>query len=216
MEIWSFCNSKGGSGKTTCVTNIAHSLVLKGKNVCAIDADPQGSLRDWQDISGCEAFPVVGLDRGQSLKLIRKTFLDGNYDYVLIDTPGKSDGLTGTAISVSDKVIIPVQPSPYDVWATRDVVDLVKARQEIADGLPKAFFLISRAIPNTNIGKDVFDVLTEYGLPVLNHFTSQRVIYPSSASDGKTVFSSRNKDAINEINEISDEICSFVKTPETA
>lgn len=210
MEIWSFCNSKGGTGKTTCVTNIAHSLALKGYRVCVVDADPQGSLRDWQDISGWDTFPVIGLDRGQSLRLLRKTFTQDSYDYVLVDTPGKAEGITGVAISISDKVIIPVQPSPYDVWATKDVVDLVKARQEIADGKPAAIFLISRAIPNTNIGKEVFDVLSEYGVSVLKNHTSQRVIYPASASEGKTVLKSKNKDAIAEINNIAEEISSLI------
>jgi len=206
MEIWSFCNNKGGAGKTTCITNVAHSLTLKGKRVCVVDADQQGSLRDWQELAQWEDFPVVGLDRGQSLKLLKKTFSKDNFDYILIDTPGKAEGITGVAIAISDKVIIPVQPSPYDVWATKDVVDLVKERQDIAHGKPAASFLISRAIPKTKISKEVFDVLTEYGLPVLKNYTSQRVAYPSFAAEGKTVLQSKNKDAIKEINGITEDI----------
>lgn len=140
MEIWSFCNSKGGAGKTTCVTNIAHGLVLKGKCVCVIDADPQGSLRDWQDISNWDLFPVVGLDRFQSLRILKKTFVKKDYDYVLVDTPGKTESITGVAISIANKVIIPVQPSPYDVWSSKDVVNLVKTRQNMFKGQPMAFF----------------------------------------------------------------------------
>lgn len=87
---------------------------------------------------------------------------------MVIDGSPQATNLALSAIKAADFVLIPVQPSPYDVWATNDLVELVKQRIEMTDGKLKAAFVVSRAIQNTNIGKEVASVLTEYGLPVLD------------------------------------------------
>jgi chromosome partitioning protein len=206
MEIWSFLNGKGGVGKTTLATNIAHALTLLGKRICVVDADPQGSVRDWQDISGWDKYSVVGLDTTQTLKMIRSTLSEKEFDYVIVDTPGRLANVVTSAVTVSDKVIIPVQPSPYDIWASMDTIELVKARQDIAAGLPASAFVISRAIANTTLGKEVFDALKEYELPILKSFTTQRVGYAKAAALGGTVFSENMKDASKEIMGIAEEL----------
>lgn len=211
MEIWALLNGKGGVGKTTLATNIAHSLMMQGKRVCLVDADPQGSVRDWQDTSGWDQYPVIGLDRKQTLKMIRSTVSEKEFDYVIIDTPGKIADVVGCAVAVSDKVIIPVQPSPYDIWASLDTIKLIKARQEIADDRPLACFVISRAITNTKLGKEVFEALEEYNIPILKTPTTQRVGYAKSAALGKTVFAENIKEAAEEITKITKEIMALDK-----
>ena len=61
--IISVLNQKGGSGKTTISSNLAHAIALDGHKVLLVDSDPQGSLRDWNEANGEELLPVVGLDR---------------------------------------------------------------------------------------------------------------------------------------------------------
>jgi chromosome partitioning protein len=56
-------NQKGGSGKTTIATNLAHALQRDGYKVLLVDSDPQGSTRDWNEANGGNIIPVVGLDR---------------------------------------------------------------------------------------------------------------------------------------------------------
>ena len=63
MTIISVLNQKGGSGKTTISSNLAHAIALDGHKVLLVDSDPQGSLRDWNEANGEELLPVVGLDR---------------------------------------------------------------------------------------------------------------------------------------------------------
>ncbi|MFP3366274.1 AAA family ATPase, partial [Pseudoalteromonas sp. SIMBA_148] len=95
---------------------------------------------------------MIGLDRPTRDKDLKNV---SDKEYVVIDGSPQATSLALSAIKAADFVLIPVQPSPYDVWATSDLVDLVKQRIEMTDGKLKAAFVVSRAIQNTNIGKDV-------------------------------------------------------------
>jgi len=197
-------NQKGGSGKTTVATNLAYALKQAGSKVLLIDSDPQGSARDWNEANGGQLLPVVGMDR-ETLPADLKA-IQGGYEFVVIDGAPQIAKLAAAAVKVADVVIIPVQPSPYDIWAASDLVDLVKARQELTDGAPVAAFLISRAITNTKLSGEVSEALEGYGFPVMKNGTSQRVIYPTTASIGETVFSQPGNPAIAEIEAIAEEI----------
>ena len=95
--------------------------------------------------------------------------------------------LTVCAIAAANLILIPVQPSPYDIWATKELVDLVKHRIEITDGRTKAAFIISRKIKGTNLAKEIIQELEKYDLPIFKSSTSQRVAYPTVAQYGSTV-----------------------------
>ena len=159
MPIISVLNQKGGAGKTTIATNIAHALSLEGEKVLLVDSDPQGSARDWSEANEGELLPVVGLDRETLAKDLLR--ISQGYNWVVVDGAPQLARMAASAVKVSDMVLIPVQPSPYDIWATADLVEIIKARQEVADGLPKTAFVISRAIKNTKLGKEVGTALSE-------------------------------------------------------
>lgn len=185
MKVIAVLNQKGGSGKTTIATHLARGLQIGGNSVLLVDSDKQGSARDWRAVDEDNPLPVIGLDRPTLDKDLKSL---SDKDFIVIDGSPQATDLAVSAIKASDFILIPVQPSPYDVWATSDLVDIVKQRIEMTDGNLKAAFVVSRAINNTNIGKEVAKVLLDYGLPVLNTKIMQRVSYPSSAAAGKTVF----------------------------
>lgn len=201
-------NQKGGSGKTTIATNLAYALKQQGNAVLLADADPQGSARDWNDANCGTLLPVVGLDK-ETLPRDLPTVTTG-YDWVVIDGAPQIQRLSVAAIIASDMVLIPVQPSPYDIWACATLVKAIKTRQEI-NGRLKAAFVISRVIKNTKLGHEIKKALDDYGLPIFNSVTTQRVSYPTSASEGKTVFQSQDKEAIKEVEAITSELKEFLK-----
>jgi chromosome partitioning protein len=111
-----------------------------------------------------------------------------------------------SAIKCSDLIIIPVQPSPYDIWASEELVDVIKHRQQITDGNPKAYFCISRRISTTSLSSEVTEALKGYSMPIMKSYTSQRIAYAKSAAEGQSVFDTTNNDAIHEITNIVNEI----------
>jgi chromosome partitioning protein len=209
MTVIAILNQKGGSGKTTLAINLAHSLMLTKAKVILVDADPQGSARDWNEENKGETLPVVGLDR-ETLPKDLQAIKDG-YDFVIIDGAPQIARLASAAVKTADIILIPCQPSPYDVWAANDLVDVIKARQDVTDGLPKAAFVISRSIKNTKLSEEITEALASYQLPVFAHGTSQRVAYPTTASEGKTVFTEPKSQAALEIDAIRDELLEFMK-----
>lgn len=183
--IISVQNQKGGVGKTTLSVHIAHALAMKGGTVLLVDADPQGSARDWAAArEGEPLFPVIGLDR----PVIHKELpaLAKDYKHVVIDGPPRVSELARSAIIAADLVVIPVQPSPYDVWAAQEVVNLIKEASVFKEIL-KSVFAINRKIVGTAIGRDVVEALAGYEIPVLRSQVCQRVSFAESAATGQTV-----------------------------
>ncbi|MGL4747243.1 ParA family partition ATPase [Aeromonas hydrophila] len=208
MKVVSVLNQKGGSGKTTIATHLAMELKLRGFDVVLVDSDPQGSARDWAAVADGNELPVIGIDRPTLERDIKAL---GRRDFIVIDGAPQAADLAISAIKSSDLIIIPVQPSPYDIWATSDLVDLVKQRIDITDGKLKAVFVVSRAIKNTKIGGEIETALLEYGVPVLKARICQSVLFPTSAANGVTVIqSSPNSPSADEVVMLTDEVVSIL------
>jgi chromosome partitioning protein len=186
-------NQKGGVGKTTIAVHVAAALAREGRHVLLIDADPQGSALDWEMArSSAPLFTVLGKPK-PSLHRDMDT-LAAQYDDIIIDGPPRVYEVTRSAALASDVVLIPVQPSPYDVWAAKEIVDLVQEAIAFKENL-KGVFVISRKIVNTAIGRDVRDALANYTLPVLDTAIGQRVAFAESAAQGLTVLETDPKEA---------------------
>lgn len=203
--IISIQNQKGGVGKTTLAVHISHALALRDEPTLLLDADPQGSARDWAAARKSQPpFSVVGLDRPtihRDLPAIAK-----NYAHVVIDGPPRVTDLARSAIAAADLVLIPVQPSPYDVWAAQEVINLIKEASVFKESL-KSVFVINRKIVNTAIGRDVAEALSGYGVPVLRSQICQRVSFAESAASGQTVMEiDPNGQAAQEINTLVNEL----------
>ncbi len=207
--IISLLQEKGGSGKTTISINLAKAFQSLGYTVLLVDSDPQGSTRDWHTNNNGNTLDVIGLDRPTIDKDIKR--FTRQYDYIFIDGAPHLSVMVTKTIIISDVVLVPVQPSPYDVWASASLVSLIKQRQEITDGKPKAAFVISRKIVGTNIGREVNTALIEYGLPIVSGGTCQRVSYAETAAKGLTVLSSDDNSAKSEMSILAANVLEFSK-----
>jgi len=180
-------NPKGGCGKSTLTTNLARALQKGGKAVMIVDADPQGTMRDWQSMQDdySDMPPVIGVDTRKLEPELGR--LSMAYDIVIIDGMAKMMKGLGLAVKVADVVLVPIQPSGADLWAVAGLAELIHTRQQIFGGLPHAAFVVSRQITGTNLALEIEDALKEYKLPVLPHRLSQRVVYAEALSQGASV-----------------------------
>jgi len=203
-------NPKGGSGKTTLAVNVACALQCRGgRRVLIVDTDPQATARDWRAAAGEDAKGVpgvVGVEDAGTLKSELAALASG-YDLCMIDGSAKTKGVMGAAVRAADVVLIPVRPSPADLWGVADLVDVVKARQEITGGEPAAAFVVSQAVTGANLSDDVTGALTSYELPTLEARTGHRVAYAQSMIGGRSVLEmGTNSKAADEIEMITDEL----------
>lgn len=183
--IISILNQKGGTGKTTLAVNIAREYTTRELSTLLVDSDSQGSAQRWHERSGGDLIDMTCLPMTTLDKDVLK--FTGRYDRIIIDGVPRISPLTICAIKAADLILIPVQPSPYDIWATEDLVRNVKDRIEMTDGKTKAAFIVSRKIKGTNIGKEIYAQLQELGLPIFQCGTHQRVEYATTVEKGTTV-----------------------------
>lgn len=195
-KVIAVLNQKGGTTKTTTATNLAACIASRGYKALIVDLNSdQGSASDWSaaqdghDVAWHVPVIAMGKQLGRDLPRVA-----GDFDFVVIDGVPQVSELTAAAIKVADLVIIPVQPSQYDIWATEDLVGLVKDRQELADGTPRGVMLVSRAISGTTLARDVEHALEGLGMPVLKSRTHQRVAYVNGVSEGRSVMDLRPSD----------------------
>jgi chromosome partitioning protein len=183
--ITAFLNQKGGVGKTTLSYSFATALVQAGHKVLLVDADPQHGAITWQDHrEKPPLFPIVGLPTD---KLHREMAAHAaNYDHIVIDAPPQVSGIARSIILAADLILIPVQPSPHDIWSAADIVQLIEEASAFKENL-KTAFVVNRKITNTALGRDVFTALENYPFPVLPTAIGQRVAFAESAALGASV-----------------------------
>lgn len=184
--IIALLNQKGGVGKTTLATHIAGELALRGNMVILLDADPQGSALDWTQRRAQRGLPrlfgAVGLAREtlhqEAPQLAQRA------DHVIIDGPPRIAALARSALMAADRVLIPVQPSPFDLWASAEMVSLLQESQVLKPAL-RAAFAINRRVSTTIIGREVRQALADQPLPALQAEVRQRIVFADSAAGGQ-------------------------------
>lgn len=211
MTVLAVMNGKGGSGKTTISIGLGRALNMAGHDVVLVDSDPQGSMRDYADENPDQPVQIYTIKQTQLAAQIPRL----KNEIVIIDGTAKAADLAKKTIAVADIILIPVQPSPLDVWATAETVELIQDHQEeqrAAGQQPvRAYFVVSRAIGNSKLSKGIANTLKGYGFPVLNTRLVSRTDHPNAQASGQTPLDTRPSGlAARELRALRDEVLALI------
>jgi chromosome partitioning protein len=180
-------NQKGGAGKTTLSMLLAGALADQGARVLVADADPQNTASRWA--SAGQGFPArvedLAGEEGKLHKHLRKRLDD--FDYIVIDSPpAASAPVTASALRLAHLALVPVIPSPLDLWAS------LRIREAIAGARARnpellARIVVNQAQLNTILAREVLALLPEFGIPTLAAQLKQRTAYRQCAALGASI-----------------------------
>jgi chromosome partitioning protein len=200
MKVIAILNEKGGSGKTTASLNIATALHRMKKSVVLVDADPQGSARDWRaaNTDGADLPPVVAMDRPQMLNSLGTL----NADYVIIDTPAKAEDMSAAAIRYAHLALVVIQPSAFDVWACAPTVKMLQSKVNVGGSIDVAF-LTNRTSGGTKMSKEIeVGAWNTYGFNQLTATLGDREVFKQCIPDGLSVYdyaANKGQDDVNAV-----------------
>jgi chromosome partitioning protein len=178
-------NPKGGSGKTTISTNLAGYFASRGKHVVLSDMDRQKSASAWLARRN-EALPMIhGLDgRGKHADSL-------SAEWSIIDAPAGIHGdKLSEAVKRADWVIVPIQPSAFDIGATEDFLDILRAEKAVRKERTFVAMVGMRVDPRTKTAAKLKEFLDNAGFPVMTNLRDGQ-IYMQAAEQGLSLFDMR-------------------------
>ena len=211
-------NEKGGSGKSNIAINLAVKLFSLGEDILLVDSDPQNSIRVFNDIRASKEVPL-GFNCvsvfGDSLAT-QVELLQGKYETLIIDTAGRDCDEMREALSVSDILIIPTQPSDLDIAVLNKMIKLFKQYKQFKRDL-KAFVVISKASPNPAL-QDKITALQSYikdknidDLRLCKSVLYERELYRNAFSNGMGVieYGKKSDNALKDFEGFFKELVAF-------
>lgn len=212
-KIIVFTNQKGGCGKTTLAMNIAGTIGRNAKCLL-VDGDPQGSASRWaSSASDTSPFPTAIMSlaniHDKAHREIKKYSAD--YDYIFIDCPPAIDSsFTASVLLVANLALIPIIPSPTDLWAAVGIQKLITSIMELNESL-KVRLVANMCQSNASISKEALSLISEFDFAKTVTNIYQRSVYRQTAAFGTTVYDLTNDKAKREISELVAEILLLVQ-----
>ena len=212
-KIIAVVNQKGGAGKTTLAMLLAGSLADAGNSVLVADADPQNTALHWAGMG--KGYPAtvedVSAEEGKLHKALRRR--RDAYDYIVIDSPPAAAApVTHSALRIADLALVPVIPSPLDLWASVRIRAAIAFAREKNPGL-LARLVVNQMQPNTLLAREVLGMLPEFGIPLLAGSLKSRTAYRQCAALGASIaaLGSRAGLAILEVEALRREVESLLR-----
>jgi chromosome partitioning protein len=203
-KVLTMAQQKGGAGKTTLVAQLAVALARDGRRVALVDIDPQGSLTRWFRIreghaGGAGAMSLTAVTGWRVQSVVDK--LKTANDLVLIDSAPHAEIEARIAVRAADLIIVPIQPSPLDFWATEPTLALARAEKRAV------LIVINRAQTRMKLGEEIASRIAELGARVARSALGSRTSFAGSMMEGLGVVETapRSK-AAEEIMALAEEI----------
>jgi chromosome partitioning protein len=184
MKAFLIANPKGGSGKSTLATNLAGYLANRGHDVMLGDTDRQQSAREWLAIRPFE-LPTIDTWETGTDNVARPP---KGTSHIVLDTPaGLSGKLLDKVLKLSTRVIVPVQPSLFDMLATRHFLTALLAEKAIRKGKADVAVVGMRVDARTRAAGELERFFATFELPVLTYLRNTQV-YVQATAAGMTLF----------------------------
>lgn len=184
MKAFLVANPKGGSGKSTLATNLAGYFASKRHDVMLGDIDRQQSSREWLAIRPFELPSIDTWDIGHD-NIARPP---KGTSHVVLDTPAGLHGkLLEKVLKLSTRVIVPVQPSMFDMRATRHFLAELLSEKAVRKGKADVAVIGMRVDARTRAAADLERFFATFDLPVLAYLRDTQV-YVQAAAAGMTIF----------------------------
>jgi chromosome partitioning protein len=180
-RIFAIAQRKGGAGKTTLAAQLAVTWTLAGRSVAILDIDPQASLSQWRKIRAEDpALKPIALHATTGWRADSEIHrLSESHEIVIVDTPPHAETEARVTIRAADLVVVPVQPTPMDVWTAGATLALAKN-----EGV-SSIIVLNRVPPRARLTADMMTKLQEYGAPIADARLGSRVAYAASLLHGK-------------------------------
>ena len=205
MPVIALVGNKGGAGKTTLTVNLAVGMARIGR-VVILDTDPQGSSAQWRLIADNATVPAVVTATDKLSEQVGE--LVTQYEYVVVDCPPSVHAPQTLAIlQVCDLALIPVQPSPLDLWASIHIEQAIAEARSSNPAL-KALLIINQLEPRTTLSQLMRDALGEIDVAVADTSIRRRAVYRASALEGRSVYAmgKRGAEAVAELDHLIQEV----------
>jgi chromosome partitioning protein len=205
VVITVIANLKGGSGKSTVTFNLGLWLQMKGQPVVAYDLDPQQTLTDVAEVRREEGYtPPLQVNQPRD-SLLEDMKYHPKQTQVLVDVGASNMDAMKLALSIADRIIIPVPPSQPDVWATQRFLNIVNDLDNSNKPEMKIFVNRAdthRAIRESDETEEVLEQLP--GVSLIPQRLYQRTVYRRSLSEGMSIFEiSKRSKAVDEFNRLA-------------
>ena len=184
-KVLTIAQQKGGAGKTTLAAHLAVAWTAAKKKVAVVDIDPQQSLSMWYRIRE-ERFGEAGagllVNQIQGWRVRNEVqSLAEEHDVVIIDSPPHMETEARVAVRTADLVVVPVQPSPMDVWATQPTLQLA------ADEKTPVLMVFNRVPPRANLTGAMLAEAQKLGAKLAKSRVGNRVAFASALAEGRAV-----------------------------